>query len=91
MQITSSLPQAISQPTPMPTSAPKPAPPPESADDTADLNRVSDMIAALQTTPPVRPEAVERGMALAADPSYPPAELIQKLAGLLVNPSAGES
>jgi len=30
-------------------------------------------------------------MALVADPSYPPAELIQKLAGLIVDTSAGES
>jgi hypothetical protein len=91
MQISSSLPQAISQPTPMPTSALKPAPPPDSSDDTAALSRVSDLIATLQTTPPVRPETVERGMALVADPSYPPAELIQKLAGLIVDTSAGES
>jgi hypothetical protein len=75
----------------MPTPALKSAPPPESADAGASLQRVSDLIATLQTTPPIRPEAVQRGMALAADPSYPPAELVQKLAAFVVGGGASEA
>ena len=75
----------------MPTPSSKPAPPPEPSDDSVALHRVSDLIASLQATLPARPEAVQLGMALAADPDYPPAEIIQKLAGLVVNSAGAES
>lgn len=35
--------------------------------------------AAMASQPEVRPEVVERARALAADPSYPPAEVIRKI------------
>jgi hypothetical protein len=91
MQITSGASQRLSPSTPMPTTASKPAPPPDSTGDTADLNRVSDLISTLQAIPAVRPEAVEKGVALAADPNYPSSDLIQKLAGLIVGSDAGQS
>jgi hypothetical protein len=37
--------------------------------------------------PEIRPEMVEKGRVLAADPSYPPSDLIRQLAGMLVNSS----
>ena len=40
--------------------------------------------AALARTPEVRPEVVERGRALAADPSYPSAAIISRLSALMV-------
>lgn len=40
---------------------------------------------ALQNSPEIRPDVVARGKALAADSNYPPREIIDTLAGLLVN------
>jgi hypothetical protein len=45
----------------------------------------------MQATPAVRPDAVAKGVALAADPNYPPAEMIQKLAGLIVGGDSSQS
>jgi hypothetical protein len=40
---------------------------------------------ALNHSPEVRPEVVERGHRLAVDPNYPPREIIMSLAKLLSN------
>ncbi|MBI3885839.1 MAG: hypothetical protein HY302_08960 [Opitutae bacterium] len=40
--------------------------------------------AALARTPEARPEVVARGKALAADPSYPSAEIIGRVSALIV-------
>ncbi|MFT3783353.1 MAG: hypothetical protein QM790_15185 [Nibricoccus sp.] len=40
---------------------------------------------ALANTPEVRPAVVERGKALAVDPTYPPRQLIESLAQLFVS------
>jgi hypothetical protein len=40
---------------------------------------------ALSRQPEVRPDVVERAKALAADPSYPSAEILNRVAGLIVN------
>ena len=40
---------------------------------------------ALNNTPEIRPEVVEKGKALAVDPNYPPRELIERLAKLMVD------
>lgn len=39
---------------------------------------------ALSNSPEVRPEMVERGKRLAVDPNYPPREIIEKLADLML-------
>ncbi|HEX9782698.1 MAG TPA: hypothetical protein VGA56_08205 [Opitutaceae bacterium] len=38
---------------------------------------------ALDQIPEIRPEVVERGRMLAADPSYPPRDVVQKIAQLI--------
>ena len=40
---------------------------------------------ALARTPEIRPEVVERGRQLAADPSYPPPEILHKVAAIILN------
>ena len=39
---------------------------------------------ALNNSPEIRPEVVEKGKNLAVDPNYPPRELIERLAKLMV-------
>jgi hypothetical protein len=41
--------------------------------------------ASLANQPEVRPEVVARGQALASDPDYPSAAIIQQVAGAIVN------
>ena len=41
--------------------------------------------AELSRQPQIRPEVVERATALAADPNYPSSEIMQKLAGIILN------
>ncbi|MGC4072500.1 MAG: hypothetical protein QM760_08285 [Nibricoccus sp.] len=40
---------------------------------------------ALNNSPEIRPEVVEKGKALAVDPNYPPRQLIESLAKLMVD------
>lgn len=40
---------------------------------------------ALNKTPEIRPEVVDKGKELAVDPNYPPRELIERLAELMNN------
>jgi hypothetical protein len=49
-----------------------------------DVRRVAILLSMLENKPEVRTEVVARGRALAADPSYPSPEVINKLAGLVV-------
>lgn len=65
--------------------APAPTPAPKDSPDIVSLQRVAALLSALQNNPEIRPETVARGRALVADPSYPPPEVINKLAGLVVN------
>lgn len=46
------------------------------------------LMQALRNQPDVRPEEVERGKALAADPNYPGDEVLGKLAEMFVNDAA---
>lgn len=41
--------------------------------------------AALENSPEVRPEVVERARRLAVDPNYPPRELIERLSKLILS------
>ena len=48
--------------------------------------------AELQRQPEVRPEVVARGMELAADPQYPPVDILRQIAGgLMHSPDLSES
>lgn len=53
--------------------------------DNTSLRRVAALLAMLENKPAVRPEVVARGRALAADASYPPPDILSKLAGLIVS------
>jgi len=60
-----------------------PVPPVPPADNTS-LRRVAALLTMLENKPEIRPEVLARGRALAADASYPPPDVISKLAGLIV-------
>ncbi len=62
--------------------APEAAPTPQ---DNVALRRVAALLSMLENNPEIRPEVVARGRALAADPTYPPPDIINKLAGLIVS------
>lgn len=62
----------------------KSAPQSEPAGELA-IERNEKLMKALRNTPDVRPEEMERGKALVADPSYPSEEALAKLAELFVN------
>ena len=53
--------------------------------DPISLKRVAALLAILENKPEVRPEVVARGRALAADAGYPPPDIINKLAGLIIS------
>jgi len=55
------------------------------ARDTLYTNQAQQLSAALAGQPEVRPEVVARGSALAADPNYPSAAIISKVAGMILN------
>lgn len=52
--------------------------------DPVTVHRVAALLTALENKPEVRPEVVARGRALAADPSYPSPDIINKLAGMIL-------
>ncbi|BET65955.1 hypothetical protein ASA1KI_08730 [Opitutales bacterium ASA1] len=51
--------------------------------DRVSVGTSSKIRQALDQIPEIRPEVVERGRQLAADPSYPPREVVQKIAQLI--------
>ena len=53
--------------------------------DRLQTDKAEQLNAALGSQPDVRPEAVARGQALAADPNYPSAAIISKVAAMIVN------
>jgi hypothetical protein len=58
--------------------------PPVPVPDPVSMHRVAALLTMLENKPEVRPEVVARGRALAANASYPPPDIITKLAGLIV-------
>jgi hypothetical protein len=54
------------------------------SEDSATLHRAADLLADSGSLRAIRPEVVARGRALAADGSYPPPEVVNKLAALIV-------
>jgi len=78
-------PAPIGQKAPVPaTPAPAPATP---AEDVVSLNREASLLAQLESKPDIRPEVVSRGLALAADRSYPPPAVIDALSQLVAGGS----
>jgi len=57
-------------------------PPQEDSVSTANINGLR---AALASQPEIRPDVVARGQALAADPNYPSMDVIQHVAGMILN------
>jgi hypothetical protein len=52
--------------------------------DPVSVRRVAALLTMLENKPEIRPEVVARGRALASDLSYPPPDVISKLADLIV-------
>jgi hypothetical protein len=62
--------------------------------DRLSLSQGDGLRQALEAQPEIRPEMVEKGRALAADPSYPSAAIIQRIAQAIVgspDPSEDQS
>jgi hypothetical protein len=53
--------------------------------DSLSLDQADGLNSALASQPEIRPEMLEKGRALAADPNYPPLSVIQQVAGQIVN------
>lgn len=53
--------------------------------DQIHIDKAAALRSGLQAVPEVRPEVVARAQALAADPSYPSDDIIQKVSALIVN------
>jgi len=60
-------------------------PPAVQGQDSVTLGHTGQLQSALGQQPEIRPEMVEKGRALAADPDYPSAAIIQGLAGMILN------
>lgn len=57
----------------------KPLPPGEVGTDRFSPEQTAALKVALQKQPAIRPEVVERARALAADPAYPPPEILRQI------------
>jgi hypothetical protein len=53
--------------------------------DTVSTDNLDGLQTALSNQPEIRPEVVARGQALAADPNYPPADVIKSVASMILN------
>ena len=60
----------------------RPLPPQQ---DSVSTDNLDGLHAALTQQPEIRPEVVAKGVALAADPNYPSAEVLNRVAGLILN------
>ncbi|HEX2100302.1 MAG TPA: hypothetical protein VHF69_06555 [Candidatus Synoicihabitans sp.] len=58
--------------------------PPPAAEDVLSTANIEHLRAALESTPEIRPEVVERGMQLAVDANYPPRAIIEQIARQIV-------
>jgi len=56
-----------------------------STPDRLSTDKAEQLQTALASQPEIRPEMLARGLALAADPSYPPPEVIDNVAAQIVN------
>jgi hypothetical protein len=58
---------------------------PSRARDRLQTENIESLNAALAGQPEIRPDVVARGQALAADPSYPGASVLSKVAAMILN------
>jgi hypothetical protein len=63
----------------------QPARPLPEQQDSVSTGNVDGLRTALAAQPEIRPEVVARGQALAADPDYPPAAVLQRVASLILD------
>ena len=62
------------------------------AEDTLSTSQSASLQEALRSQPEIRPEAVARGKALAADPNYPTAAIVRQIgAAIVASPDPSES
>jgi D-mannonate dehydratase len=77
------------QGTPVPALRPaaprKPSAAPAAATDNLSTSNLDRLKAALAATPEIRPEMVAHGVKLALDPNYPPLEIIEDVARIIVS------
>jgi hypothetical protein len=67
------------------------AAPPDQERDSLSTEKAEQLRSALASQPEVRPEVVARGLALAADPDYPPTSVIRSVASqILAAPDLSE-
>jgi hypothetical protein len=84
--ITTSSSDRAGGPDPVSLNLPKPAVRPASPQqDSVSTDNLDGLRAALTNQPEIRPDVVAKGRALAADPNYPPAAILQRVAGLILN------
>jgi hypothetical protein len=81
------IPNGVNGPTPPPAGSGSTRP---TNGDAVSLTDSTALQAALQNVPDVRPEAVANAQELTANPTYPPLELIEKLALLLAENTSPE-
>jgi hypothetical protein len=75
-----------------PVALPPSARPRAAASDTLSTSQSATLQAALLRQPEIRPDAVARGKALAADPNYPSAAVIRQIsAAIVASPDPSES
>lgn len=85
MQISAATTNTTSSRSIEPQTASTPAAAPTTSEpDPVDVRRVNTLLVMLENKPQVRPEVLARGRALAADPTYPPPDIINKLAGMVI-------
>jgi hypothetical protein len=81
-----SLSDAAGRPQALPSAAPVPANVSTPAkNDNLSTTGIDRLRAALKSSPEIRPEVVERGRALAADPAYPSLAIIWHVSAKIVN------
>ncbi len=72
-------PQALPSAGQVPTNVSTPA-----KNDTLSTTGIDQLRAALKASPEIRPEVVERGRMLAADPTYPSSEIVRQISEQIV-------
>lgn len=70
---------------PLATTRPTTGPVKKTAADATEFSGADALNQALAATPDTRAEVIARGKKLAADPAYPPAETIKRIANLLAS------
>lgn len=78
-------PRLSGTPSPAPSAAERPTISSHTAADQLSVAGSDSLRAALAATPEIRPEVVTEGRRLAIDPNYPPLQIIEELAKMLLH------